>query len=46
MATAQDIAKVAAAMPKGTAHWEIERDIESGDIKPDDYPAHDPDKEL
>ena len=37
MATAQQINKVAVKMPD-VPHWEIERDINSGDINPDVYP--------
>ncbi len=36
MATAQEIAAVAASMP-GVPHWQIEQGIASGDINPDNY---------
>lgn len=45
MARANDISRVADNMPK-VSRWEIERQIDRGDINPNDYTANDPDKEL
>jgi hypothetical protein len=45
MARAQDISRVADNMPR-VSRWEIERQIDKGDIDPANYTANDPDKEL